>query len=151
LLARSGHDRIDRTLQHILVHAAVVVEQAERPFELVDRLATLRMCQAFEIDPVEPIHHAEVSCLREERRLVDETPHRKEAIERACVAVVAQDLRDLHHRTVSRSTRSCLPGSYRFRARDEASRMRNMSRSCFVAQSAKPYSPANINRPARNE
>ena len=110
-LARGGDERADRALQEVLIDAAVLVEQSQRRLEPVRERLALRMRQALVVDAPNPVHDADMAGLREERRVVDESPERQEAVHAARIAVVAEDAADAHHDATSTSTRSCLPGS----------------------------------------
>src|SRR5262249_51172018 len=99
----------------------------------------------------QPIDQPHMAGFRQERRIVHETPERNEAVDAASVLVVAKDPLHAQHNTTSTSNGSCLPGSYRRRVFDDASRMRSMSGSRRVAHNANPYRPTNISSPARNE
>ena len=69
------------------------------------------MGQALVVHAPNPVHHADMTGLREECRVVHESPQREEAVHAAGIAVVAKDAADAHHDATSTSTRSCLPGS----------------------------------------
>jgi len=73
-LARWGDEWIDCLLDDVLVDAAVLVEQAQRGFELVDYRLTLRMRETFGVLTSELVDDAHVAALRQERALVHESP-----------------------------------------------------------------------------
>src|SRR4051812_41066024 len=109
------------------------------------------MSKPFVVDPAHLVRQADMAGLRQEHLVVDEAPQCDQLVYTACVAVVPKDAGEPHHADTSRSTRRCLPGSYRRRPFDDASRIRSSSGSWRAANSAPPYSPAKIRRPATSE
>src|SRR5438874_13564042 len=92
----------------------------------------LRVRQPLVVDASHAIHDPDVTGLREEYVIIHEAPDREQRVHAARVAVVTKNAPDPHHALISRSTRSCFPGSWRRRAPDEARRIRSMSGSRFV-------------------
>ena len=92
--ARRRDERLDGLLEHVLVDAAVLVQQPERRLELVDERPALGVRQAFGVLPSQLVHHADVAGLGQERVVVHEAPERDQRVDRAGLAVVAEDAAD---------------------------------------------------------
>ena len=91
---RRRRDRSGRPLDEVLVDAERLVELSERLFEAVgDRLA-LGVVEALVVDALQPIDEPERAGLRQERRVVDESPEREQAVDAAGVRVVPQNAAD---------------------------------------------------------
>ena len=101
---RRCHNRIDRPFHEVLVQAIALVEQAERRLKAMDDRITLAVRQPFTIDPANPVDDADMSSLRQERRLIDEPPKGKQSIEAAGFLIVAEDAREPHHGVTSTTT-----------------------------------------------
>jgi hypothetical protein len=71
----------------------------------------LRLRETVYVDAAQAVHDADVTGLCQERPAIDESPQGEQRVDAARVAVVTQDARDPHHRPISTSNRSCLPGS----------------------------------------
>ena len=87
--ADGGRKGIDETLQQVLVDAAMFVEKSKAGLEAMHQQLQFLGRQAFEVDAGHAVHHADVTGLRQERRVVDEAPERQQRIDAAGVRVVA--------------------------------------------------------------
>ena len=81
---------------------------------------------------------ADMAGLRQERVIVDKTPHCDEAVQAARFLIIAHNPSETYHRRTSSTRTSCLAASYRVLNREEASTIRSISGSRLVVQSAKP-------------
>ena len=84
---------------------------AKGGFHLVSQGTALRLGTAVHVDTAEAVHETDVTGLRHERPAINEAPQRQQRVDTACIAVVAEDASDSHHRTTSTLNRSCFPGS----------------------------------------
>src|SRR4029453_6459411 len=117
----------------------------------MDHCLALFVREPLEFHALHAINETHMSALCEKRLIVHEAPERDQLADTAAVGVVAQDAADSRHDVTSIWTPACLPGSYRRRVVEEASRMRSISGSVRVAKSAPAYKPPNMRQPARNE
>ena len=138
LRAERCDERIDRPLDQVLIHAASLVQLPKGGLHAMGQSPALGVREAVHVDAAEAVHETDVTGLRQERLAIDEAPQRKQRVDAARIAVVAQDAREPHHGTTSTSNRSCFPGSYRRRLPEDAMTMRSMSGSWLVAHSEKP-------------
>jgi hypothetical protein len=109
--ARWCDEGVDRSLDHVLIQPAPLVQLSKRRLHVVSQGPSLCLGEAVHIDAAQLVDDADVTRLRHERAAVDEAPQRQERVHAARLAVVTQDARDPHHRTTSTSNRSCFPGS----------------------------------------
>ena len=131
-------DRRDHGLQHVLIEPTVLIQQSKSGFQLMGDGVPLTVRHAFEVHAVDAIDQAEVAGLGDERAVVNEAPGRQYLIEAARLLELAHELREPHHDVTTMFTGVCLPGSYRRRALDDASRIRSIWGSRLPDQSAKP-------------
>ena len=109
--AERRDERIDCPLDEVLIHAAPLVQLSKGGLHPVRKSPALRLCQTVYVDAAKAVDDTDMTGLREERCLINETPQRDQRVDAARLAVVTQDPREPHHGAISTSNRSCLPGS----------------------------------------
>ena len=138
LLAWCRDDWLDASLDDVLIQTAVLVEQSKARLDPMNQSLPLLVREALVVDPLHPIDQSDVACLGQERAVIDEAPQREQLVQAPRILVVTKNACDAHHSDTSMSMGLCLPGSYRRRTLEEASRMRSSSGSRRVAQRAPP-------------
>src|SRR5439155_19563056 len=109
------HDRLDCSFDEVLIKATSLIEQTKCGLHAMDDRGPLCVSEPLAIDTSDAIHHANVPSLREEGRVVDESPRSQQTVQTARLAVVSYDPGNAQHGRTSILVHSCFPGSYRFR------------------------------------